>query len=132
MGALTGLMSMMYISVKAQAEIAMGSVVIKLKPLSTVGCTYDFINQFSNASATILEESDQEKSLLNLSYLYYTIFGAIITCSIALFYSMIFGFRDPETVDPALLAPFLRQYFKPKEALSRQPDKERDLVLHAF
>lgn len=122
---------MMYISIKAQAEIAAGYLVIESKPLTTEGCTYDFISKSSNISTPILE-ADQEKSLYNLSYLYYTIFGAIITCLIALIYSMIFGFRDPDTVDPALLAPFLRRYFKPKEALSKQPDKERELVLHAF
>lgn len=41
-------------------------------------------------------------------------FGTTVTCLMALLYCAVFGFNDPSTVDPKLLAPVIRKYLKPK------------------
>lgn len=90
--------------------MATGAAHIATKPLTVDGCTYAFVKTVSNL--TVLPEiAQQGKSLHNLSYLYYTGFGALVTCIVAVLSSFLFGFRDPQTVDLALLAPFMRKYF---------------------
>lgn len=104
---------MFYITFRAQTEYASGAVLIATKPLTVEGCTYNFETTVSNI--TITQEIMQHgKSLHNLSYLYYTGFGALITCVVAVLSSFLFGFRDPKTVDHSLLAPFMRKYFDNK------------------
>jgi hypothetical protein len=57
-------------------------------------------------------ENNFDKSLHNMSYLYFTAFGVLLTTVISVVYSWIFGFEDTSKVDPMLVAPFLRKYLK--------------------
>lgn len=120
-GAVSGVLFMSYITFRAQAEIATGAILFPTKPMSIEGCTYDFDYVLSNATSSA-PDVDRAKSLHNLSYLYYTAFGALISTIITLIYSLLFGFRDPQTVDPNLLAPFIRKYFVSKGPVQMEID----------
>ena len=54
-------------------------------------------------------------ALYRLSYLWYTVTGALVTMSVALFVS-IFTPARVEKLDPMLVAPFVRKYLKNFEA----------------
>ena len=130
-GAFSGLFIMTYLSLKSQTEIATGALHIATKPLSTEGCTYDFVH--STVNTTIVPEIvEQSKSLHHISYLYYTGFGAAITCIVGFIFTLILGKRDPRTVDPSLLAPFIRKYYKKESVDSSQIEKEQVCLHHEF
>jgi hypothetical protein len=52
---------------------------------------------------------------LSLHWLFFNLgFGALVAICIGLLYCAITGFEDPSTVNPKLLAPFIRGLYKPK------------------
>ena len=120
-GAVSGVIFMSYITFRAQAEIATGAILFPTKPMSIEGCTYDFDHAFVNTTSSTPDVA-HEKSLHNLSYLYYTAFGAVITTIISLSFSFIVGLRDPHSVDPKLLAPFIRKFFANKVPVQLEID----------
>lgn len=50
-------------------------------------------------------------ALYRLSYLWYTMIGAIVTISVSLIVTLITS-EDIEKLDPMLIAPFVRKYLK--------------------
>jgi hypothetical protein len=47
-----------------------------------------------------------------VSYLYYTVMGAVLVIVVSCILSFIFGFQDAKTVDRRLVAPFMRKYIE--------------------
>ncbi|XP_055643091.1 sodium-coupled monocarboxylate transporter 1-like isoform X1 [Toxorhynchites rutilus septentrionalis] len=123
-GAVTGLLAMLYIVIRAQISIAFKEFVHTTKPVSVAGCTYEFDNVTIAISAEHFPEVD--KSIHRISFLYYTVIGATVTSLSGFLYSFYLGTNDLSTMDPSLIAPFLREYIFPKEILSRTP------VVHSF
>lgn len=109
-------------------EIATGVLKTPTKPMSIEGCTYDFVHFITNS--TIVETVEHSKSLHHISYLYYTGFGAMITCVFGFIFTLILGKRDPSTVDPMLLAPFMRKYYASESKTSSQIEKDDHACLH--
>lgn len=110
-GVICSTVLMVYIVARAQIEISTGVVTYEIKPISTEGCIFEFIN----ATSSIVQEKVEnnfEKSLHNMSYLYFTAFGVLLTTVVSLVYSWVFGFEDTSKVDPMLVAPFLRKGLK--------------------
>ncbi|XP_053696505.1 sodium-coupled monocarboxylate transporter 1-like [Sabethes cyaneus] len=110
-GAATGLLAMGYIVIRAQIAIASKEIIYPVKPVSTEGCIYDFDN------STVQEENSAsvEKSIHHVSFLYYTLIGAVITSVTALLSITCIGQQDISKLNPLLIAPFLRKYFYPPE-----------------
>lgn len=54
-------------------------------------------------------------TLYRLSYLWYTVTGALVTMSVGLVVSLISS-EDVDKLDPMLMAPFLRKYLKRGDA----------------
>jgi solute carrier family 5 (sodium-coupled monocarboxylate transporter), member 8/12 len=109
-GALIATAVMCYVVIRAQIDNGKGLIYHETKITSVEGCTYNFtlaVNA-TNVNSTIYHE----KQFHNISYLYYMPMGAIITMMSAFILSLIFGFEDPSNVDPQLLAPMIRKYFK--------------------
>lgn len=137
-GALTACVSMMIIVFVAQAEITTGKLKFQYKPLSVEGCEYDFNRTTLTTSTVAPNEIDSndsiEKSIFHISYLYYTLLGSIIAVATAIIFSCVFGFEDPEDVDPKLLAPFLRRYFASSKSSNRRfkVSNGREAVIHTF
>ncbi|XP_066591504.1 sodium-coupled monocarboxylate transporter 2-like isoform X3 [Prorops nasuta] len=129
LGGLSGLSFMSWITLSAQAAIANGRIKFEEKPVTTEGCTYSF-PQIENLelflpSDTIFNEENKFNDELNnyifftkpwaiyrLSYLWYTVVGALVTMSVGLAISL-FSSQNIKQLDPALLAPFIRKYLRP-------------------
>lgn len=119
-GGLTGLGFMGWVGLSAEAAIASGRMKFDEKPVTTEGCTYSF-PQVENLMLlippdTILNEKGGEIfsepwALFRISYLWYTVTGALVTMSIGLVVSIISS-EDVDKLDPMLLAPFIRKFLR--------------------
>nr|XP_012134656.1 PREDICTED: sodium-coupled monocarboxylate transporter 1-like isoform X2 [Megachile rotundata] len=125
-GGLAGLGFMGWISLSAEAAIASGRIKFDEKPVTTEGCYYSF-PQVENLMLleppdNILDSDDflpEPLALYRLSYLWYTITGALVTMSVGLAVSLVSS-EDVEKVDPMLLAPFIRKLLKKSSKEGRQ------------
>ena len=109
-GALTAAAVMLYIVIRSQLDMAAGLIKYDPKMTSIEGCTYNFT--IIQQPLVNLASNKLSRSFHHISYLYYMPLGAIITCVSAFIFSFPFGFENPHNVDPQLLAPFMRKYFK--------------------
>lgn len=118
-GGATGLGVMAWICVRAQAAIHTGELRFDVKPVETTGCGYIFIPHEPmsmlaiNQTETVLVDphilEEPEFAVYHISYLWYTLFGAMITITVATIVSAITGFNDPQKMNPNLFAPFVRR-----------------------
>lgn len=135
-GALVSWVAMMWVVFKAQAEMALGNMNFESKPLSVDGCGYNFtVSSFdeSTTSAPSFDDSNNEKHIYHISYLYYTLLGSIIVGVTSLILSCVFGFEDASEVDSRLLAPFLRKYISSKANKQQFTSVNgKDIVVHSF
>ncbi|XP_034183348.2 sodium-coupled monocarboxylate transporter 1 [Osmia lignaria lignaria] len=125
-GGLAGLGFMGWISLSAEAAIASGRIKFDEKPVTTEGCYYSF-PQVENLMLleppdNILDSDDflpEPLALYRLSYLWYTVTGALVTMSVGLAVSLVSS-ENVEKLDPMLLAPFIRKLLKKSPKDSRQ------------
>ncbi|XP_078051192.1 sodium-coupled monocarboxylate transporter 1 [Augochlora pura] len=119
-GGLSGLSFMSWISLSAEAAIASGRLKFDEKPISTEGCYYTFPQVESLIFIppdNILNEGEDDMlpeplALYRLSYLWYTVTGALVTMSVGLLVSLISS-ENVEKLDPMLVAPMIRRFLKP-------------------
>ncbi|XP_063700697.1 sodium-coupled monocarboxylate transporter 1-like [Culicoides brevitarsis] len=109
-GAGFGLLCSTLIVYFTQMDVASGRLVFPEKPTSVENCTYAFDN------STLLTKSfddieTPEAKFYHVSYLYYSLIGTTVTIVVANLCALIFGKRDVENVDPALLSPIVRKFF---------------------
>ncbi|XP_055604763.1 uncharacterized protein LOC129752995 [Uranotaenia lowii] len=108
-GGIAGLLSMCYLCFRSQADMAAELIVYSTKQVNITGCTYEYVN--STSPEVTFEE--MEKSLHHISYLYFTLFGASISCLVGSLVSLIKSGSTKkhfEQLDPQLLAPFIRKF----------------------
>ncbi|CAD6230585.1 GSCOCG00006833001-RA-CDS, partial [Cotesia congregata] len=118
-GGLCGLGFMGWVTFSAQAAIASGNIISDEKSVTTEGCTYWFQQAENLLLAvppdSVFETTDDGSSetwaIYRVSYLWYTVTGALVTMSIGLMVSIISS-ESVNKLDPKLVAPFLRKYFK--------------------
>lgn len=117
-GGATGLSIMAWICAKAQKALASGELSFVTKPVDTQGCSYTFVasdplnmlNVNDTKFHAIEEETNEpEFAIYHISFMWYTLFGAVITIVVSLIASFIIGANDPKDIDPKLLAPFVRK-----------------------
>nr|XP_033325162.1 sodium-coupled monocarboxylate transporter 1-like isoform X2 [Megalopta genalis] len=119
-GGLSGLSFMSWISLSAEAAIASGRLKFDEKPISTEGCYYTFPQVESLIFIppdNILNAGEDDMlpeplALYRLSYLWYTVTGALVTMSVGLLVSLISS-ENIEKLDPMLVAPVIRRFLKP-------------------
>jgi hypothetical protein len=58
-------------------------------------------------------------ALYRMSYLWYTLLGAIVSMSVALVTSFLTNPNDPASLDPMLVSPVIRR-FLPKKSMKQQ------------
>lgn len=109
-GAVVGLISSMYVVFRNQRAIASGDIRFETKPVSIEGCLYEFGNVSTPLTGSLIP-SDESFELHRISYMFFSIFGTIITIVVAFIVSFLIEDHNPLTVDPKLLAPFLRKFF---------------------
>lgn len=120
-GGATGLGIMAWICARAQAAIASGELSFPTKPVDTQGCGYIFMaeNAFSmvaingTAAAPAIDEPiELDFNIYHISYLWYTLVGAMITIIVSAIVSTVSGFNNPREMDPNLFAPCIRRCLK--------------------
>ncbi|XP_026759165.3 sodium-coupled monocarboxylate transporter 1-like isoform X1 [Galleria mellonella] len=123
-GGITGLAMMSWWCLTAQMAIARGYISHPHKLLTTVGCTYNY---------TISDDktgySDEEVNpMLHVSYMWYTLAGALVTICIGMVVSQINRARGKPYVPPApkLLAPQLRRLYR------EPPHPTEELYIRAY
>lgn len=124
-GGITGVIFMSWLSFNAQYAIASGSRNIHPKDLAADQCPYSF----TLANATIEEVSDEYIfPLYKISYMWFTLVGAVFTMLVALICSIfIFGFNDPTKVSPELITPMVsKRIYKRKNETSSLPATIKD------
>lgn len=112
-GAVTGLTVSIWITLRAQFDLAAGLLKFPTMPVSVEGCTYTFNSTLQSAASSFVEPDDADPSrpFHHISYLYYTVIGAGLTIAVASISGFILGMQDPKNVNPVLLTPLVRKYF---------------------
>lgn len=111
---------MSWVCLGTQAAIAAGEIVFETKPFSVEGCTYDFVTPTpALMNSTLKPHEDEVFPLYRMSYLWYTLLGAIVSMTVALIVSFFTNPVDPASLDPMLLSPVIRR-FLPKKDVQKQ------------
>lgn len=122
-GGFTGLSVMAWICARAQAAIHSGELVFAPKPTDTDGCSYTFISDdpmsmlaINTTETLVIEEPiEQEFAIYHISYIWYTLLGALITIVVSAIVTYVTGANDLQKVDPKLLAPLARRFLRTDE-----------------
>lgn len=139
-GGTTGLGIMSWICFKAQAAIAAGELKFATKPVVTHGCSYTFmpLNPLNmlvqNETQSIFgidEIDEQEFSIYHISFMWYTLLGAIITITIAFIFTFITGANNPRRIEPKLLSPFVRRILGTDAIKREEPLGTEDDIRYA-
>ncbi|KAH8245241.1 hypothetical protein KR032_007107 [Drosophila birchii] len=120
LGGFTSLLVMAWMCVSAQRDLVTGDLVYKRKPYSTMGCNYTFAGEprefatLSGEGAAIISTAATAApfQLYRISYLYFTLFGALVTILVALVTSLLLRESDLDAVDTRLLTPFVRRWLE--------------------
>ncbi|KAG5682705.1 hypothetical protein PVAND_012039 [Polypedilum vanderplanki] len=111
--------SMLAFVLKAQFQVAQGTIKFDERPTSTEGCLYNFTSDFTTttissiSSTTLIPEVEIAPTpRRTISYLYFTLLGGIFVILFSVLLSICFGFENPKKVDPQCLAPFMRKFIK--------------------
>ncbi|KYM75423.1 Sodium-coupled monocarboxylate transporter 1 [Atta colombica] len=135
-GGIAGLSFMGWLILSAEAAIISGKIKFDTKPVTTEGCTYSFPQVenllLSVPPDTILNNVGEEPwALFRLSYLWYTMTGALVTISVGLIVTLITS-EDIEKLDPMVVAPFVRKYLKTSKKNITQEELQQIKVLLFF
>ncbi|XP_062555214.1 sodium-coupled monocarboxylate transporter 1 [Armigeres subalbatus] len=114
-GGTVGLVVMSWICFRAQMAIATGELQFETKPVDTQGCSYHFIpsEPMSMLAINVTAPpqhsipSEPEFALYHISYLWYTLMGALITIVIAVIISFLTGANNPDEMNSKLFSPFI-------------------------
>ncbi|CAG9796753.1 unnamed protein product [Diatraea saccharalis] len=111
-GGISGLATMAWWCLTAQMAIARGLIVHPHKNLTTTGCQYNYT--IIETATLSNEQTDEVNPLLRVSYMWYTLAGAVVTICVGAAVSRVNRVRGVAYVPPAssLLAPQLRKLYK--------------------
>ncbi|KAJ9592042.1 hypothetical protein L9F63_001421, partial [Diploptera punctata] len=112
-GGIGGLGFMTWITLGTQAAIAAGDISFETKPLTVDGCKYDF-GTASLMSAVVNSTVPLHKGL---SYLWYTLLGAVVSMLIGLVASFLTTPINPASIDRMLVSPVIRRFLPKKQNL---------------
>lgn len=113
-----------WVVLRAQTDIALGVLTFPIKTTSIEGCTYSYNITTTALNQTHLIDHNQSKPLHHMSYLYYTVFGFLITIITANISCLVLGKQDIEEVDLSLITPLVRRFFKSTKADVFPPDSQ--------
>ncbi|KAH8359927.1 hypothetical protein KR093_009582, partial [Drosophila rubida] len=117
LGGCVGVVVMSWVSLNAQWAIASGAITYQTKPLNVDHCDYTFdaaalVSSAANATHHTGQEVNDVFPLYRMSYMWYTTLGASVTIIVALLSTFVFGTNDPNSIDPKLMTPYIRKFFK--------------------
>ncbi|CRK94159.1 CLUMA_CG007678, isoform A [Clunio marinus] len=106
-GGISGVIVMSWISLNAQWAIASGNMHFEPKELASDQCYYTF----TPSNSSIFQGPTEEyHDLYKISYMWYTMFGAVFTIIVAMFCSIFYGFNDAQKIPSNLVTPWLRKF----------------------
>uniref|UniRef100_A0A1B6DZY1 Sodium-coupled monocarboxylate transporter 1 n=1 Tax=Clastoptera arizonana TaxID=38151 RepID=A0A1B6DZY1_9HEMI len=107
-GGLLGLLSMACMIIGTQTVIARGHLTFPLKPVTTSGCNY----AFNSTTPVVVIDSMAANvwSLFQVSYMWYTILGCIISILVASIVSIFTQEEKLEKLKLELFSPIIRKY----------------------
>ncbi|KAJ9598086.1 hypothetical protein L9F63_026809, partial [Diploptera punctata] len=136
-GGIGGLGFMTWITLGTQAAIAAGDISFETKPLTVDGCKYDF-GTASSMSAVVNSTVPLHKGevfiLYQMSYLWYTLLGAVVSMLIGLVASFLTTPINPASIDRMLVSPVIRRFLPKKQNLqdntlkNHKCKKSRDMI----
>ncbi|KAG6447357.1 hypothetical protein O3G_MSEX004903 [Manduca sexta] len=111
-GGVSGVAVMSWWCLTAQLAIARGQITHEHKPLDVLGCQYNFTA--SEVVGDRLDASEDVNPMLQVSYMWYTLSGAVVTMFVGAAVSRVNRARGKPHLPPApnLLAPQLRRLYK--------------------
>ncbi|CAH0405503.1 unnamed protein product [Chilo suppressalis] len=111
-GGICGLATMAWWCLTAQMAIARGQIVHPHKDLTTAGCQYNYT--VVETTTVNYEHMEAANPVIRVSYMWYTLAGALVTICIGAAVSRVNRVRGAAHVPPApnLLAPQLRRLYK--------------------
>ncbi|XP_049814227.1 sodium-coupled monocarboxylate transporter 1-like [Schistocerca nitens] len=109
-GSLLGMAAVAVILSGAQHAVATGRMKYPTLPTSVEGCAANFTSTIETVAQTgsASPATDDVPLLFRLSYLYYTLVGAVIMVTVGWTVSWLTGPLRPGDVEPSLLAPMVR------------------------
>ncbi|XP_068156268.1 sodium-coupled monocarboxylate transporter 1-like [Drosophila tropicalis] len=108
-GSSVSFIALAWICINSQLAQMNGDIRYAKMPVSVEGCDYTYDN--ATVWQALYEYSPSaERNLYHLSFFWYTGFGGLICILIALLSSLVFGWQDLTTIDPALITPCMRRF----------------------
>lgn len=132
-GGATSLCFMAWLCFRAQTAIVTGEMSFAAKPTFTNGCDYSFMPgdplnmlAINQTVAPMIDESvaaddSPEFAIHRISYIWYTLLGALITIGVATIISTVSGFNDPREMNSKLFAPFVRKCLRLNSEKREEP-----------
>ncbi|PSN35450.1 Sodium-coupled monocarboxylate transporter 1 [Blattella germanica] len=117
-GGLAGMGFMGWIIGGTQEAIASGNMRFETKPLTVEGCSYEFVTPtsvYEVVNSTLHTQKNDVFILYQMSYLWYTLIGALVSIFVGLVVSFVTTPLDPASVDSTLLSPIIRPYMPKKK-----------------
>ncbi|XP_069696488.1 sodium-coupled monocarboxylate transporter 1-like [Periplaneta americana] len=124
-GGLAGLGIMGWLCVGTQAAIASGDITFLRKPVTVEGCTNTSVTPttfIEVTNSTLNHQSNNVFVLYQMSYMWYTLLGAVISMFVALLVSLLTCPTDITTIDPMYLSPVIRRFLPKKKANENDVD----------
>ncbi|XP_068156265.1 sodium-coupled monocarboxylate transporter 1-like isoform X2 [Drosophila tropicalis] len=110
-GSILSFATMAWIAVNAQIANVSGSFRHTKLPVSVEQCEYEFdMNRYLNSTAEY--EPHSGTSVYHMSFLLYTLSGALLAIVFSNLATLIFGRQDVTAVDEELLAPIVQRYLR--------------------
>ncbi|XP_012161973.1 sodium-coupled monocarboxylate transporter 1 isoform X2 [Ceratitis capitata] len=110
-GSITAVITMTWICVNAQVANVTGTFRHTKLPVSVEGCDYEFdIGRYLNSTKEY--ESAHGSALHHISFLFYTMMGALTTIIVSNMATLVFGRNRISEVDQKLITPFLIKWLK--------------------
>nr|XP_012219270.1 PREDICTED: sodium-coupled monocarboxylate transporter 1-like isoform X2 [Linepithema humile] len=115
-GGYTSLMCMFWLVGGTQWYTMQGKIKHSSLPTSVDGCPYPWNETLSSTTAipTSTISDEEPMTLFRISFIYYTMIGAVIVIVVGTIASYFFG-MDLENVDPDHISPMMRRFLPPRK-----------------
>ncbi|EDW34022.1 GL21802 [Drosophila persimilis] len=126
LGTVVSFFFMAWLCLSAQMAVTSGEMQWETKPVSTDGCTYEFERPLVTPANVTIPKAEQAFHLKNyfyrplsfgeeiyhVSFMFYSLIGSAVAVVVAQLAGFFFGRNDPKDVDPDLLSPCIRRFYK--------------------
>ncbi|XP_017079737.2 sodium-coupled monocarboxylate transporter 1 isoform X2 [Drosophila eugracilis] len=116
-GSICSFFFMSWLCISAQLAINSGEMKFEAKPVSVEGCDYEFERDLVTTANVTTPLSGSEslsfvQQLYNISFMFYSVLGALIAVTVAHLAGSVFGRNKDDDVDIDLLSPCVRGFQK--------------------